>query len=322
MSQELETAAAASLPGIVRFRRRKEHVAPPGARCANCAAVLLGPWCHQCGQVAEDFHRSIWRLIGEVFEGLVHVDGRLWRTLPDLMSNPARLTRSYVAGHRAPQIPPLRLFLVVLLLIFIASGLGGRGTVINTVVKDNHGDVLTVKTRSLGDLTPAERAQAKAYIAGSQISLPGRLGETVGTWLKARMQRVIDDPERFKLVLEQWSERFAFLALPISALLLTLLFGLKRRFFIFDHTIFSLHSLSANGLVLAAATAFSRFSASVSDLLLLAVPVHLFIHMRGFYGLTVAGTLLRMLVLFLGSVVCASLAFAAFLAVGLGGMGG
>ena len=121
MSHELETAVIASLAG-----RRAAHAGPIGGPCANCATPLHGPWCHACGQLGEDFHRSTLRLCAEAIEGLFHLDGRLWRTLPDLMLRPGRLTRAYLDGHRAPQIPPLRLFLVALLGIFLVGGLIGR----------------------------------------------------------------------------------------------------------------------------------------------------------------------------------------------------
>ena len=89
--------------------------------CANCGAVLQGDWCHECGQLAEDFHRSVTRLIMEAVEGLTHLDGRFWRTAPTLLVRPAKLTTDYIEGHRASQIPPLRLFLVVLLLVFLTA---------------------------------------------------------------------------------------------------------------------------------------------------------------------------------------------------------
>ena len=122
MSNELELAAGVALTGL-SGRAPKADGHAPGTPCANCATPLQGPWCHVCGQSAEDFHRSIVKLTGEVIEGVLHADGRLWRTLPDLMFRPGRLTRAYLEGHRAPQIPPLRLFLVVLLAIFLVGGL-------------------------------------------------------------------------------------------------------------------------------------------------------------------------------------------------------
>ncbi len=124
MTNELEIAAQGSLGAFARKTAGK-HAAPVGTPCANCATPLQGPWCYACGQSGEDFHRSIVRLCGEVVEGLLHFDGRLWQTLPDLMLRPGRLTRNYLEGHRAPQIPPLRLFLVVLLGVFLIGGIVG-----------------------------------------------------------------------------------------------------------------------------------------------------------------------------------------------------
>ncbi len=73
--------------------------------------------------------------------------------------------------------------------------------------------------------------------------------------------------------------------------------------------------------MLAVASGFSRLTASVSDLILLAAPVHLFIHMRGVYGTGIFGTLVRMALLFIGSAIGAMLIFLGLLWVGLSGMG-
>jgi hypothetical protein len=321
MTHEIETAAAGSLGGFFRFRRHKEHALPLGTPCANCATPLQGPWCHNCGQVGEDFHRSIWRLMGEVVEGLLHFDGRVWRTLPDLFLHPGRLTRAYLDGHRAPQIPPLRLFLVVLLVVFFAGSLGARGVVINTTTTDDHGKVLSEATRTLDALSPEDKAKVKKAIVNAKVEINNKPNEAAGAWLKSRVVKALDDPERFKLVLEQWSERFAFLTLPLSAAILSLLFVFQRRFYIFDHTIFSLHSLSAMGLLLAVATGLSRLTGGWSGLVLIAAPFHLFVHMRGVYETSVFGTLLRMTLLFIASATGVGLIFVGLLWVGLNGMG-
>jgi hypothetical protein len=319
VSSELEAAAAASAGGFLR-RRPKNHAAPVGTPCANCATPLAGPWCYACGQSAEDFHRSILRLGGEVVEGLLHMDGRLWRTLPDLIFRPGKLTRAYLEGHRAPQIPPLRLFLVVLLAIFLIGGLAGHtklGTITTSV--DSKGRVVAAGTRTFDQMTPAERARVLSQL---QVKLGSDKPDMAATqWLRERIERTLADPERFSLVLEQWSERFAFLMLPISAVMLSVLFIFQRRFFLFDHTIFSLHSLSAVGLIVVLGQVLHPVIGGLAYLPVLGAPVHLFAHMRGVYRTSVIGTLFRMSLLFVGTAIAALLLMLGLVAVGLAGMG-
>ena len=322
MSQEIEAAAGDALGGFLRFGRHKAEALPLGTPCANCATPLQGPWCYRCGQLGEDFHRSIWKLIVEVFEGLLHFDGRVWRTLPDLFRRPAKLTRDYLEGHRAPQVPPFRLFLVVLVLIFFAGSLGGQSIISSTtVVTDDHGRVLSVKKDSLETMSASDKDQVKAAI-NEELAKPGKTLTAAGThWLLQQSAKVLDDPERFKLVMEQWSERFAFLLLPLAAGLLSLIFVPRKQVFVFDHTIFSLHSLSATGLMFAVASLFSGVTSDASYVILWAAPVHLFFHMRGVYGTSVPGTLARMTLLFIGSSIGLAIIMTGLVAVGLSGMG-
>jgi hypothetical protein len=317
VSEEIDLEAGEAIGGFWRFRRRATHAVAPGSPCANCGTLLMGPWCHQCGQVAEDFHRSIWKLIGEAFEGVFHFDSRVWVTLPDLLSHPARLTLAYLDGHRAPQVPPFRLFLVVLLAVFLAGSLG-RGHMFKAgavaISTDAHGRVIATKTRPLDQLSPAERASIKSEIAKSPMMSVG------GGWLSARMARVLDDPRRFWMVLETWAERFAFLALPMAVLLISLAFVFQRRFYVFDHTIFSLHSLSAVGLLVTGYEIAGALIGPGASLILWAAPVHLFVHMRGVYRTSVVGTLARMAFVFAGSLVIGFVIFSGLVLVGLSGM--
>lgn len=321
MSHELELAAADSAGGFLHWRRKKKEEADPAepsGPCANCATPLLGPWCHQCGQLAEDFHRSTWRLLGEAVEGLFHFDGRLWRTLPHLFLRPDRLTRDFLDGHRAPQVPPLRLFLVVLLLVFTCGSIGGAGSAV-TIVMDDNGKVIG-KTERLDQLTPQQRALAKASIMKVKVATGSNAGADLGGWVQGRLLRVLDDPDKFMLVLEKWSERFAFLMLPLAAGLLGLLFVFQRRFYFYDHIIFSLHSLSASGVLLSVVLVTNLITDQLAGLLLLAAPVHLFVHMRGVYQTSVLGTLARMALLFVFSSLGYALLMLGLVVVGLSGM--
>jgi hypothetical protein len=315
MSHELDTAAAGSLGGFLRWRRRSGHELPAGTPCANCATPLQGRWCHQCGQLGEDFHRSALKLVAEAVEGLFHFDGRLWRTLPRLVRDPGGLTRDYLTGHRAPQIPPLRLFLVVLLVVFMVGSL---------TPKHNHGvNLASVNTKdgdskSLSELTPAEREKIKAATAKVHVKLGSDHDDVAATnWLQQRLQRAIDEPERFFLVLETWGERFAFLMLPLSTLLMSLAFFWRRDVFIFDHVIFSLHSLSFLGL-LVSLSMLAPFD--FVEFALIAAPVHLFFHLRGVYRTSLFGTLARMAFLFIGSLIGVVLIIIGLIAVGLNAM--
>ncbi|HEY2050962.1 MAG TPA: DUF3667 domain-containing protein [Caulobacteraceae bacterium] len=348
MAHEVEAAQLDAVAGLLRFRRKAAHTAPPGSPCANCGAELFGPWCHACGQLGEDFHRSWIRLIGESVEGLVHMDGRIWRTLPDLVLRPGRLTRRYLDGHRAPQIPPLRLFLVVLLILFACGALSAsfgpvsvnqavltpaqRADVERAVAKakagqlsDAEGQALQQELRAARphfiEMTPAQKEAAKAQVDRLRLSRAvreqqgGASAASAVDWLREHVQRVIDRPEEFKLQLEAWGERFAFLMLPISAVILSVLFVFQRRFYVFDHLIFSMHSLSFMGLLISTVMLLSILGHG--SFLLFAAPVHLFFHMRGVYRTSVAGTLLRMTLLFLASLVAFCVLIVALVLVGI-----
>src|SRR4051812_6615881 len=71
-----------------------------GGACFNCATPLVGPHCHQCGQAAH-VHRTIAAWWHDLAHGVLHLDGKIWRTLPLLAWRPGELTRRYVAGERA-----------------------------------------------------------------------------------------------------------------------------------------------------------------------------------------------------------------------------
>ena len=121
MDNFLEAAAADTVAH--ETKRAAKHSLPIGAPCPNCNTALAGPWCYQCGQRGEEYHRSILRLAVEAVMGLFDLDGRIWQTFPRLILRPGKLTRDYLDGHRAVQVPPFRIFLIVLLLVFFAGSL-------------------------------------------------------------------------------------------------------------------------------------------------------------------------------------------------------
>lgn len=82
------------------------------ARCLDCGAEVLGPYCHACGQRHESRLSPLRRLIADAASDVLSVDGRLARTLKRLFLAPGRLTEAYLAGRRTRYTPPFRLYVV------------------------------------------------------------------------------------------------------------------------------------------------------------------------------------------------------------------
>ena len=295
--------------------RASKHSLPIGAPCANCHTALAGPWCYACGQRGAQYHRSIWRLGLEALEGITDLDGRLWKTLPRLIARPGKLTREYLDGHRAAQVPPLRVFLIVLLIVFFAGGLSvSRSTDnFNLLAPKN------VKINGMSTKDQADMNDALSHIGDpkSKSKVSVQVGsDKNNAFFTAQLKRALANPQAFFQQVQEWGPKVAVLMLPIAALMLSILFVFKKNTFVFDHLIFSMHSLSFQGLLLSAVFLSGIWLDGVAWALWLA-PMHLFVHMRGTYGSSIFGTLLRMFLLFLGSSVAFGLLVAALFLIGL-----
>src|SRR5688572_2115699 len=90
--------------------------------CENCGTALQGHYCHVCGQSVHSPTRHFGHALEEVLESFWHLDGRVFRTLRDLLF-PGRIARNYLDGQRVRYITPLRLFVILSLLTFFIGKL-------------------------------------------------------------------------------------------------------------------------------------------------------------------------------------------------------
>jgi hypothetical protein len=88
--------------------------------CENCEVPLQGGFCHLCGQSAHSPLRHAGHALEEFFESFWHLDGRIFRTLRELLS-PGRLANAYLGGQRVRYIAPLRLFVILSVLTFFVA---------------------------------------------------------------------------------------------------------------------------------------------------------------------------------------------------------
>ena len=144
-----------------------------------------------------------------------------------------------------------------------------------------------------------------------------QLGDAkASSWLKERLTFSLDHQDAFFTAVMEWAQRFAVIMLPIAALMLTVLFLFKKNIYVFDHLIFSMHSLSFQGLLLTIVFLLGLVVNWGPQLLWLS-PVHLFVHMRGTYRVSIVGTLIRMFLLFFGSSIAFGMLIGGLVLVGL-----
>ncbi|MEE9434706.1 MAG: DUF3667 domain-containing protein [Sphingorhabdus sp.] len=107
------------------------HSGDGDGSCLNCGAALSGAFCNRCGQKAR-IHRSFAAIWHDILHGVLHFDGKMWRTLPMLAFKPGQLTRRYVHGERAGFISPMALFLFSIFLMFAIFSFTGGSAASNT----------------------------------------------------------------------------------------------------------------------------------------------------------------------------------------------
>jgi len=134
-------------------------VPSPESACLNCGTKLLGSYCHACGQQAH-VHRTLTAFFHDFLHGVLHFEGKVWRTLPMLAWRPGDLTRDYIAGKRARFVSPLALFLFCVFLTFAAmSFTGSRFGEIPAAAREDIARELKADRQELARLE-AERVRA------------------------------------------------------------------------------------------------------------------------------------------------------------------
>ncbi|SEI63418.1 DUF3667 domain-containing protein [Frateuria terrea] len=88
--------------------------------CANCGTPLGGEFCHHCGQSVHSVLKPVHHMLEDGMDMFLHVDGRIFHTLPPLLSKPGFLTLEYFSGRRQRYVAPFRLMFVLCLLAFFA----------------------------------------------------------------------------------------------------------------------------------------------------------------------------------------------------------
>lgn len=298
-----------------------QHGDADHGQCLNCGTTgLIGPHCHNCGQ-STHIHRSMAAIGHDLLHGVLHLDGKLWRTLPLLALKPGQLTRRYIAGERAKFVSPMAMFLFSVFMMFAVFQLVGltAPTKIDPVSPNAQSKVEGIVTdfdaerasleKQLAELSPddptrkgleqdletvkiaQEKAhQAQQFILGGDSTATMTVGADVGMPLIDKaLNKWRDNPGLMLYKLQANGYKFSWLLIPLSLPFMWLLFAWRREYHLYDHAIFVTYSLSFISLLFIALSVLSAAGIGGAWIFLaLAVvpPIHIYKQLRGAYGLS------------------------------------
>jgi hypothetical protein len=286
--------------------------------CLNCGAELTGPFCHQCGQHAH-VHRTLSAFFHDFLHGVLHFEGKIWRTLPLLAWKPGELTRRYIDGQRASFVSPIALFLFCVFLTFAVIGLtssamdvaGVAADAQKELVKDQRKlSMLEAQRASLAKAgqptarTDQKIADLKGEMAALQAVKEGKIdaatfkiqNEFLGG-LDEGLGKAAKNPELLFYKIKTNAYKFSWALIPISVPFVWLLFPFNRRFRWYDHTVFVTYSLCFMMLLLSVGSIIGLISESVASIAWFVPPIHMYRQLRGTYGVSRWGAVWRTSVL-------------------------
>jgi Protein of unknown function (DUF3667) len=331
MTGNFEAVGDAVTGGVLgRALEPKAGEAPDGhsheANCLNCGATLEGPYCHECGQHAH-VHRTLSAFFHDFAHGVLHFEGKIFRTLPLLAWKPGELTRRYIDGQRASFVSPIALFLFCVFLMFAVVGL------------TSHTSTATAKATADATKELAKDQQKLAVLQGQRATATGpvaaKLDEKIDdlkgemTALQAVKEGKVDanlhfaddflsgfsdqfnnaakNPELLFYKLKTNAYKFSWALIPISVPFVWLLFPFSRRFRLYDHTVFVTYSLCFMMLLLAAGSVIGLVSESIASLAWFVPPIHMYRQLRGTYGVSKGGAAWRTILLTIFAFIAISL---------------
>ena len=298
--------------------------------CLNCGAELTGDYCHACGQRAH-VHRTLGAFWHDLLHGVLHFEGKIWRTLPMLVWRPGELTRRYIDGERAKFVSPMALFLFSAFLMFaVASFTGALSSAVHppsardlsrsiamqereleTARRQRDAALRANRSTATADAKISELQQELAITRGIHAGNVERIAKTqinAPEWLSEPIAKAAKNPDLLFYKLKTNAYKFSWMLIPLSVPFLWLLFPFSRRFRLYDHTVFVTYSLSFMTLLVVTAILIGVAGLpQIAGFAMLIPPVHMYRQLKGAYGLTPGSALARTILLVAFSVVAISL---------------
>ena len=327
--------------------------------CLNCGTVLIGAHCYGCGQKAEvhrtlrsyghdllhgvfHFEGKIWRTLpmlafkpGELTRRYIHGERAKFVSPLALFLFAVFLIFAVVGGvagemhaPNASSIKDVRVQLQGKPLTELnaerkqqAKRKADLAAQIKKVEALN-GDTAALEKQS--DVVEKELDQidfARGLLIGDKIS-PMGVGTTGWERLDKAILKANENPNLLLYKLQSSAYKYSWALIPLSVPFVWLLFFWRRQFKMYDHAVFVTYSLTFMLLLTVVLTVLS-FAGSPQPLVSIAgvfiPPLHMYRQLRGAYGVSRVGAIIRVLVLSTFAAVVLILFLVLLLALGIMG---
>tara|TARA_R110002124_G_scaffold19133_6_gene77108 strand:- start:47 stop:1015 length:969 start_codon:yes stop_codon:yes gene_type:complete len=221
--------------------------------CLNCHYVVENRFCSNCGQENTNTRKTFHHLFIHFFEDLTHYENAFWKTIKNLLLKPATLTKAYLSGKRLSYLAPVRLYIFISFITFFLitvfpnrdsppSNSNDDKAMVKTAkeekIKERKVTIFGVEFNSLKELDSIQKQAPQS----EKIS-------DFNYWVVKKVFTVTENNTQEEL-LEKFLESFLhnlpkvlFIFMPFFAFNLWV-FHNKKRWYYFDHGIFTLHYFS------------------------------------------------------------------------------
>lgn len=122
--------------------------------CQNCNAILLGNYCHECGQARRSPLRRLPIFINDWVMEALEIDRKVMPSLGKILFKPGRLTLEYWQGRRAAQVHPIRSYLILSLLYFALLATFNTKGFLGGMIQSSEAEFVTVMPKLMIAMVP------------------------------------------------------------------------------------------------------------------------------------------------------------------------
>ncbi|OXA93233.1 DUF3667 domain-containing protein [Flavobacterium hercynium] len=220
--------------------------------CLNCRHVVEQKFCPNCGQENSDSRKTFHHLFVHFFEDLTHYENAFWKTIRNLLFKPSTLTKEYLSGKRLSYLAPVRLYIFISFITFLLIALFPNRVSESLNDKDINSKLEMPEKVQLQTFNEKTHFELKSMKEIDSIQKYGKEKEKYSDfkyWIYKKIVNVTEHNTK-KEIVEKFLESFVhnipkilFIIMPFFAFFLWL-FHDKKKWYYFDHGIFTLHYFS------------------------------------------------------------------------------